>query len=298
MMLSAINLSNSVRHMLDTRSSRCPESYYFQFGAARRPDCIWTRACWYAKRFPNLQPCDELSRSAVYLLAGDTRRSEFYFPELTARIRRAVSLRQNRMQRLATEARILAYQDLAAVASVSGLALETVQTYANLFFDVVGRMDARGWIKNTVVLDSRYANDFLRSELYRQAYFGGPEVAEHWLQHLTNLDRGAEHDLTTQIGRERERLELEILAAQLPSPLPARIATAFMTESNLQRTPIPNLNSSMSQFAVSAISKRLNDADLDLVFAKLIGREKSRTRYRQSKEFPIPKSERKKRSAA
>ena len=139
-------------------------------------------------------------------------------PDATYRfsIRPLLTIYNDRFRRLKLEARILAYRDPALAAELCDLQPGTVRDYCLIFFDVVDRLNAPRAIDGKVIHQKQHAADYVRKELYRQAYFGGPAVAEHWLEHLPFLACLAEHDLTTPEGIERERLEL-ILAASHPA---------------------------------------------------------------------------------
>lgn len=133
-------------------------------------------------------------------------------PSLTAPVsaKSILAINDNRVQRLTFEARVLAYRDITVAAEKTGLAIDLAHGFCDIFFDVHDRLDGRRAIAGTVIHTPGKKSDNLRSELYRQAYFVGPFVAEHWIHHLPFLETGCEHDLSSRAGMEREQLELSV----------------------------------------------------------------------------------------
>ncbi|MCR9209717.1 MAG: hypothetical protein NXI28_15905 [bacterium] len=131
--------------------------------------------------------------------------SAFRSKYLTARdvdVSGAKTIHGNRMKRLEVESRLLAGMSFDEVASTMDLSAELVRDYGEIFFDVRPSLNASSWIMQQIETED---NDYLRRTLYRHAYLGGPEVCQYWLDRLGCL--GEEHDLSTERGREVERLD-------------------------------------------------------------------------------------------
>ncbi|PNY33527.1 hypothetical protein C2E31_08780 [Rhodopirellula baltica] len=116
------------------------------------------------------------------------------------------------------------------VARLCRLPIGVVEAYSTAFFDVSARSGASAWLASRVVRDSRFADDRLRMVLFQQALRGGPKVVEHWIEHLGFVDQGLVHDLSTPVGRERESLELIVLASRLGQPPTDNLFKASLEE--------------------------------------------------------------------
>ncbi len=126
-----------------------------------------------------------------------------------------MSVNEDRLTKLAFEARVLAYRDVLLAAERSHIPADIAKGYCDLFFDVLDRIDATRAIDGAVIESRRQRPDILRRELYHAAYFAGPFVAEHWITHLPALVDEVEADLSSPLGIERERLALSVLWRQV-----------------------------------------------------------------------------------
>lgn len=197
-------------HATDHRTGR--SAYRHRYGFFQ-PDWRWQLADAAVPLTPLTKLPDCTCWHLAEFLQGDTHwctdpQSSYRFSLLPL-----LEICQNRRKRLTLEARILACRNADHAAELCGLDSQTVRSYCLVFFDVLDRLEAPRAIEMQVLRDSSHAHDTVRRELYRQAYFAGPAVAEHWLEHLPFL--GGDHDFSTQAGTDRATLELAIAAREL-----------------------------------------------------------------------------------
>lgn len=127
----------------------------------------------------------------------------------------AKQIRHERLTRLKLESRILSGLSVSEVAAKMELEESLVRDYCDIFFDVRNSLAASSWIMQQITTDEMEGPDYLRRTLYRHAFQGGPDVCEHWLDHLDQF--GQQQDLSTAAGRAAERLELCVLLEPMRS---------------------------------------------------------------------------------
>ena len=127
----------------------------------------------------------------------------------------AKRIRHERLTRLKLESRILSGLSVSEVAAKMELEESLVRDYCDIFFDVRTSLAATSWIMQQITTDEMEGPDYLRRTLYRHAFQGGPDVCEHWLDHLDQF--GQQQDLSTAAGRAAERLELCVLLEPMRS---------------------------------------------------------------------------------
>ncbi|QEG00192.1 hypothetical protein Mal15_42610 [Stieleria maiorica] len=120
----------------------------------------------------------------------------------------------DRLKRLTLESRVLAFRDITVAAEATCVPVQVAHDYCSIFFDVSDRLHAVRAIDGKIIHAAGHCDDTVRRELYWHAYFGGPLVAEHWLLHLPFIGCGAEHDLETPEGRQREQIELTMASRE------------------------------------------------------------------------------------
>lgn len=126
-------------------------------------------------------------------------------------------------QRIHLEALILAGCTTACIAQRVGHADTTVAEFERCFFALRRFLGARDLVVSLIERTWQCAEP-LQVLVRKQAFLGGPTVAEHWLEHLPHLGKGIEHNLDTAEGREREMLELLLLQEQIDfSKVPHRV---------------------------------------------------------------------------
>ena len=279
-------LCNRELAMLDTRSSSEITSYYYRYGARIKPDWRLQRANEYSVR-PHLRAADHFTQILVYVITGDTRRSKYYGDKLAGLFQSAFDIRSTRIERLALESRLLAYRDTGLVARHCGIPLELVEVYADAFFDIQQRIQAKAWIMNHVIDDDFHRADVLRRQLYHGAYFGGPHVVEHWLKHLWYIDQGIDHDLESTAGLEREHLEIGLLSRRLRSPLSGQQLAAYQAECDRPARDFRTADSILNDAAKTAL---ISKVDEDLLSNVLANETKKRGRCQKATpESPLNK---------
>lgn len=116
---------------------------------------------------------------------------------------------------LEIRARVLAGQSNRAIARAVGLPVLTVQAYLGLFFDVRKRLKAKSWIRWIAIGLPLDEPPCVESVLLWHCWKRGPSVIEPWFDYLDHQTEN--HDLSTEIGRQRSSLELMVRARQLPN---------------------------------------------------------------------------------
>jgi len=114
---------------------------------------------------------------------------------------------------LEIKARVLAGENDAEIARMVGLPRPTVETYNALFLDVRDRLDATCWIKWVVIGLHHERCAGSEALMLTHAWRRGPAVIEPWLDFLKNQE---DHDLGSEIGRQRAWLKLLVDTQQLP----------------------------------------------------------------------------------
>jgi hypothetical protein len=124
------------------------------------------------------------------------------------------------LRRLEVELRVLARQTDRQIAQIMGVTVGMVRDYVSVFYDVRGRLEARGYIESVVAglpVSGPISAECL-ARLY--AYHRGPHLVVAWLDYFSYA--GETHDLTTPEGRGREAIEIVIAARNLPDDAAAR----------------------------------------------------------------------------
>ncbi|MCD0458605.1 hypothetical protein [Roseiconus lacunae] len=111
--------------------------------------------------------------------------------------------------------RLLAGQGPMTVAANLGTTESFVNTFATFFFDLTDRLGAKTWVSRQVIGIQPGSPVSDEQLALRDAYLRGPYRIEPWLDFL--MHRFEEHDLTTAIGRQREAIALQVIAANLPT---------------------------------------------------------------------------------
>ena len=189
----------------------------FCLGAAWRGDLACSRAATYTGSPPD-RFGDELLSSIYQLLRAEIWNEDL--PTSVARDQRFLAdLQQIREihsdcnRRLSLEARVLARLPVNTVAERCDLDPEIVEMYEQVYFDIRRYLDTTSFVMTHAVGRPGEPASALRDVILKPSYFGGPLIAERLLEHLPYL--GQEHDLTTAVGRERERLEINLLWARI-----------------------------------------------------------------------------------
>jgi hypothetical protein len=135
------------------------------------------------------------------------------FGDRKVQLAEASKLHSQASTRWPIEARLLAGEPMDEVAAKAGIGLQVLEDYVALFFDTLDRLTARRWIMDRVIHTPEANAPPQQVSLYRAAYIGGRHVCEHWLDHMRDL--GEPTDLSTERGREVERLRLLIISEHL-----------------------------------------------------------------------------------
>ncbi len=157
--------------------------------------------------------------------------------ERTVNVSGAQRIRHDRLMRLRLESRILSGLSFSEVAAKMQLQETLVRDYCDIFFDVGSSLDAVGWIMQQITTNEMEGPDDLRRTLYRHAFQGGPDVCEHWLEHLDRF--GQHHDLRTASGRVAERLELCVLLEPVRSDPTSLRALGHLLDQSSKSRPLP-----------------------------------------------------------
>ncbi|WP_146458613.1 hypothetical protein [Rubripirellula tenax] len=139
----------------------------------------------------------------------------------------AVEIHENAELRLQVEARLLSKQPTERIAALSNVSSHAVETYIQLFFDVIGKMNARSWIASHVFDGHNGEPVSLTSVILQNSYRGGPIVCEHYLVHYRFVGVGIHHDMSTEVGRQRVQLELDFQSFQPMQNLSLRQVSAL-----------------------------------------------------------------------
>lgn len=186
----------------------------------RPPDWRWRRACFliaqgmYAssKRDDDLT-CREVRfarQAAGYLTGRGLRILAKQKPDifLAHQVHQEAGLRP-----LEIHGRVLARQSDRVIAATVGLPVPAVTAYTGLFFGVRDRIDARNYITFQVAGLNPIEPPTPETLMLLCSYFHGPGMVDPWLDYLQH--RHESHDLATQVGRQREAIELLVAAHRL-----------------------------------------------------------------------------------
>lgn len=192
---------------------------YSATNGLRDPDWRWQLAMAYLPVTPTTSLPDATCWHLVdYLQGGDGKTAKVSL-DRSFSLQPLLAIHNLRIKRLSLEARILAYRDISLAAKASQIPAQIAQDYCDVFFDVQSRLHASRAIDSKIINAVSERGDSVRRELYGQAYFGGPHVAEHWIERLPLLGTCDQHDLDTPDGIELERLELAITSQTLASEI-------------------------------------------------------------------------------
>lgn len=113
-------------------------------------------------------------------------------------------------------ARLLANQGSATIEAAMDLPPDAATWYGDLFYDVRPRLHAVFWIQFKVLRCSPDAPDAPAQLFLQSAYRHGSKVIPAWLDYLDN--HHGPHDLSTELGRQRESIAILVDAQALTSP--------------------------------------------------------------------------------
>lgn len=154
---------------------------------------------------------------------------------------------------LELQCRMLARQRAGVIALEMGLTKTIVETYCLMFFDVADRLGAKSYISRNVIGMQPAQPPTSEMLMMACAYHHGPLMIGPWLDFLDH--QGEAHDLKTDIGRQREALELLEAVHGLPnddqiqSSLLKRAKIIFETRPKMfrDRSVEPGLSKTVSQ---------------------------------------------------
>jgi hypothetical protein len=189
----------------------------------RRPEWRWRRARVLVERHQYFSPRrddDATGRAVGYMqrLGRSTRThsAKKHFPDIEV----AHGLyREGGAMRVLLEARILARQSPSEIARVTELPSEVIVTYEALFFNVLDRLDAYGWIQARAI-GNPAPGQAPSSEMALKAfaYNGGPLVLDLAIPYLIGGKKlfDAPPDLSNPEGRLQQSVQLALAMYMLP----------------------------------------------------------------------------------
>ena len=124
----------------------------------------------------------------------------------------AGQLYQDASRRLEIESHVLARQAPELIAELMSVPLQTVLAYQTYFFDIADRIDATGYVTQTVIGLTDPATAPPHVWLKALAYHHGPAVIEPFLDFLDHASEN--HDLGTEVGRQREAIAIFLAVVQ------------------------------------------------------------------------------------
>lgn len=134
-------------------------------------------------------------------------------------------------KRLHTEARLLARMSPDEVSARTGETPQGIHDYCEVFFDVGDGLAAKDWLAVHVFDPAAEFSSELLAVVRQEAYQGGPEVCEHWLERLAYLED--ECDLATTVGREVRRLQLILQQRRMLRDDAARLSELALKNGDL-----------------------------------------------------------------
>ena len=114
---------------------------------------------------------------------------------------------------LEVQCRVLAGESASVIAVEVGSTKSIIETYCTFFFDVPDRLDQVGYIRHRVTKVPINGQASVESLAKLSCYNNGPAVVPAWLDYLDHI--GEAHDLSTELGRQRETIELYTQAMNL-----------------------------------------------------------------------------------
>lgn len=174
----------------------------------RLPDARWRLAQWVVAGEPI--PTDWLdtwTRRAVAVLRSPVAAARD--PAVAAA--RSLSETGPEWQRVAVEGYVLARRRTRRVAKKVGLAVEAVEAYEQIFFDIRDRLGATGFVSSHILnpwTERAQTDPGLWVRAY--AYYGGHRVLETALDVVYPLERGVRDDVPDEVRAEREACRLAI----------------------------------------------------------------------------------------
>ena len=115
---------------------------------------------------------------------------------------------------LELRARVLAGQSDQVIAKLLGLPSRTVATFVALFYDVRSQLKATVWVRRVAIGLPIDQGPSVETLLLLSAWKNGPGVIPAWLDYLKHQEEN--HDLRTDVGRQRAAIEHLIRVHQLP----------------------------------------------------------------------------------
>lgn len=187
------------------------------YNPARPPDWRWRRACHIVESgmYASSKRDDEMTCRAVRFLRASRRcRSDRGYRNLAKREPGIfLALRLARESTLEVQSRVLAEESDRTIARKIGLPERAVGAYTGLFFSVRDRLHAKLYIAFEVAGLHPAEAPSDRGLMLASCYHHGPHAVDTWLDHFAHV--GKNHDLNTELGRQRASIELFIAVNQL-----------------------------------------------------------------------------------
>ncbi len=199
--------------------------YYPDFGPllpTSGPDWCWSRAVELVTsgRHTSLsRDGPDIARAVTFIRKLAKHRAKNSMNQLLkedASLTLAVKLHHEDSRRaLELKCRVLGRQSAGAIAVEMGLTESLVETYCRMFFDVKRSLGATSYILHNVIGLHPSEPAAVEKLMMAFAYYRGPSLIESWLDFLDH--QGEPHDLTTEVGRTRESIELLVAVHSLPA---------------------------------------------------------------------------------
>ncbi len=131
------------------------------------------------------------------------------------------------VKELEIKCRLLAGQSFQLIGYLAGLPEETIRMFSLAFFDVCPRLEARSYILHRVI-KLEYEKPNPQTKLMMLSCFlQGPHAVDLWIDWLPHA--GEFHDWQTEVGRNRQIIELFVLAQNLSASGNKERLTKLMT---------------------------------------------------------------------
>lgn len=240
----------------------CPYYELQRQNPFRKPRWRWDRAndlvksgCYYSKKR------DDVATGIAVAYLRDTARcySELRLRRVRDRYEHVHEAKQLWEdidgRRLEIDARILARQNDVEIGLATNLPAVTIRAYADLFYDIRGRIDSTSYILFEVIGLRPPLPPSPAALMKSSAYFHGPAIIEPWLQYLG--DGPNEADRTSAAGRLMANIDYFVAAHTLPDNAETR-------HSLVKLAPILMRNGSNSSKSVSA-AKAFSESTLAIM---------------------------------
>lgn len=214
----------------------------------RRPDWRWERAQYLVDqgKYFSTKRDDTATGIAIKYLREMGRRSSKglkrrIHPRFSHVDRARREFEAANGHRLEIETRMLARQSDTAIGYQLDLPPETVQAYRDLFFDIEGRIEAKGYLLHEVIGFRSSSSADVIALMQLSAYLQGPEVIGPWMTYLRQGWNGV--DLSTEQDRLLATIHIAVESQQLSeSPVHcrtlARNASILLDSDSGPRRPV------------------------------------------------------------